>query len=321
MSVTRSAEGAASPGAALKQAAERLLSSIGSEALTRLFDRPVFIVSAPRAGSTLLFEQLAARDGAWSIGGESHGVFRVFPELRAEDAQCTSGRLAEAHASDAVRTLLPACFACLLRDHRGTPWLAMDSRERPARLCFIEKTPRNALNVPFLRAVWPGARFIYLQRDAPDNIASLIEAWRHGLQSGRFVTFRDLPGWDREAWCFLLPRGWQALAGQSLAEIAAFQWQAGNDTLLDDLVGVPPGDRLVITYDELVTDSAAALRRACRFAGVDDDLPDRLSLPPSRTVLTAPARDKWLAHRDAIEALLPDLEETSRRMREFAGGG
>ena len=36
------------------------------------FDRPIFIVSSPRSGTSLLFETLAQSPGLLTIGGESH---------------------------------------------------------------------------------------------------------------------------------------------------------------------------------------------------------------------------------------------------------
>ena len=41
------------------------------------FDRPMFIVSSPRAGSSLLFETLAQAPGLWTIGGEGHARVRT----------------------------------------------------------------------------------------------------------------------------------------------------------------------------------------------------------------------------------------------------
>jgi hypothetical protein len=38
------------------------------------FDRPVFIVSTPRSGSTLLFETLAQAPSLFTVGDESHGL-------------------------------------------------------------------------------------------------------------------------------------------------------------------------------------------------------------------------------------------------------
>lgn len=271
-------------------------------------------MSAPRAGSTLLYEQLSALAGIWSIGGESHGIFRAFPELRAEDVALISGRLDERHAKDEIRLLLPACFACLLRDHAANYWLTMNPR--PAPVCFLEKTPRNALNIPFLTKVFPRARFIYLQRDPRENIASLIEAWQFGLERGRFVTFRDLPGWDRPGWCFLLPRGWQALIGRPLAEIAAFQWRASNDCIIDDLAALPATQHVAVSYRDLVNDCAETFKRLCRFAGIDEQAPGHMAL--SRTTLTPPAADKWKKYETEIEALLPSLEKTAARMQAFS---
>ncbi|MGA9827371.1 MAG: aspartyl/asparaginyl beta-hydroxylase domain-containing protein, partial [Rhodanobacteraceae bacterium] len=43
------------------------------------FDRPVFIVSPPRSGSTLLFETLARAPDLYTVGGESHGRMEKLP--------------------------------------------------------------------------------------------------------------------------------------------------------------------------------------------------------------------------------------------------
>jgi hypothetical protein len=309
------------PGQPLLTAAHELLQRLTPAAIHSILQEPVFIVSAPRSGSTALFGLLASRAGFHTIGGESHGVLRAFPTLRAEDADLTSGRLGRIHVDADVRRLLPACFLCLLRDHRGKPYLDMAAEQRPARVRFLEKTPRNALNIPFLLEVFPEARFIFLYRDPRENIASIIEAWRHGLESGRFVTFRDLPGWDRPAWCFLLPPGWREMTGKSLAEIAAFQWRASNDTIIDDLTRLPQARRMAVAYRELVADPRRTVKKLCRFAGISDDVaPDR-QLPLSRTVLTPPHPEKWRRHAAEIARLMPSIAATCDRIREFAEAG
>ena len=38
------------------------------------FDRPVFLISSPRSGSTFLFETLARAKDVYTIGDESHGL-------------------------------------------------------------------------------------------------------------------------------------------------------------------------------------------------------------------------------------------------------
>ena len=45
------------------------------------FDRPVFILAAPRSGSTLLFETLAHSTTLWTIGGEGHEIIEGIESL------------------------------------------------------------------------------------------------------------------------------------------------------------------------------------------------------------------------------------------------
>jgi LPS sulfotransferase NodH len=266
---------------------------------------PVIVVSAPRSGSTLLFEQLSSRPGIWTIGGESHGVFRAFPHLQAENAQLDSGCLLASHADEDTVDAFRRCMAFLLRNHNGEPWIAMRPEDRPSNVTLLEKTPRNALNVPFLLQVFPGARFIYLYRDARATIASLVEAWQIGLKTGRFVTFRDLPGWDRAAWCFLLPRGWRNLTGKTLFDIAAFQWAACNDKLLDDLEMIDDGRCTAVAYEELTAAPSGTLQRLAEFANVDDrgSFAGSRPLSLSRTTLSPPHPNKWRRWEQEIEAL------------------
>ena len=144
--------------------------------LKRLFHRPVIIVSAPRCGSNLLFEQLAKHSGLWTLGGESHAELMAFGHLRGENPQLDSGRLFATHADVATREVLRAAFVNRLQNSQGIRFLDMAPACRPLQIRFLEKTPRNALNIPFLLKVFPDARFVFLYRDARQNVASLVEA-------------------------------------------------------------------------------------------------------------------------------------------------
>src|SRR6266853_5633323 len=121
---------------------------------------PVFIVSAPRSGSSMLFELLARSPDVWTVGGESHAIIESLPKLDPIARGYDSNRLTEADADpDSVRELQNA-FYCQLRDHDGR--LVSTSR---GGVRMLEKTPKNALRVPFLAAAFPGARFIFLYRE------------------------------------------------------------------------------------------------------------------------------------------------------------
>jgi hypothetical protein len=301
----------------LLAAAQAATAHFSAERTGALLRQPTIIVSAPRSGSNLLFERMSQIRGFWTIGAESHAIFAAFPHLYAENANLDSGSLHRSHANEGTCRGVRACFLFLMRNHRGVPYIRIPAAQQPPEVCLLEKTPRNALNIPFLLEVFPGARFIFLHRDARENVASIIEAWEVGLKTGRFVTFRNLPEWDRPAWCFLLPPGWRSMVGKSLPEIAAFQWSASNNIILDHLTHLPTTRWLSVDYAQLVAAPGETLRRLCHFAGVDvteNDLP-AAPLPLSRTTLTAPHPHKWKRHEQAIRGFAPALEVTEERVR------
>ncbi|MFC3051575.1 sulfotransferase family protein [Kordiimonas pumila] len=304
----------------LISAARRATSGLSAGDVLNMLASPVIILSAPRSGSTLLFEQLAQHDPFWTIGGESHAVFRAFPHLKAENAELDSMTLTAAHADDATSDAMRRCFLYLLRSQQGVPYLALPPAHRPPAFCFLEKTPRNALNIAFLLKVFPRARFLYLHRDPRQTVSSLIEAWTVGLQTGRFVTFRDLPGWPLPAWCFVLPRGWQNMAGKPLAEIAAFQWAASNLAIMEGLKGLDRSRFTTLAYDQFIRDPKGALASATEALGVQvhgTQAPAAGALPLSRTTLSQPHAEKWRRHEAEIMALMPMLSSVMEQIEAF----
>jgi hypothetical protein len=271
------------------------------------FARPVFIVSPPRSGSSLLFETLAKAPNLYTIGSESHAIFEGMPQLNIAAHGYASNRLDAAAATPEVVAELRDRFRRRLVNREGKPPVAESVR-------ILEKTPKNALRVPFIERVFPQPHFVYLYRDVRETLASMIEAW----QSGRFVTYPELPGWRGPPWSLLLVPGWRELADKPVAEIVAAQWQATTHLLLDDLA-VLPADRITVArYDALLADPQAEISRLCAATGLAWDQSLRGELPASQHTLSAPAPDKWRKHEREIEALLPGLAETIDRAKRFA---
>ena len=190
-----------------------------------------------------------------------------------------------------------------------------DGKPAPAQAVrMLEKTPKNSLRIPFLRAVFPQAKFVYLYRDVRQTLASMIEAWN----SGQFRMYPQLPGWTTPPWSLLLTEGWRNLIGKPLREIVAAQWQSVTDRLLDDLQEVPETDRCVARYDALIADPAAEIARLCRALDFAWDRPLEATLPPARHTLSPPDADKWRRHQADIEAVLPQIAATVDRASEFA---
>src|SRR5258705_10062216 len=127
------------------------------------------------------------------------------PQLNIAASGYASNRLDAAAATPEVIAELRARFGRRLIDRERKPSASPQVR-------LLEKTPKNALRVPFLLHAFPQARFIYLYRDIRETLASMLEAW----SSGRFETYPELPGWRGPPWSLLLTPGWRALAGKPL---------------------------------------------------------------------------------------------------------
>jgi len=272
------------------------------------FDRPIFIVSSPRSGSTLLFETLRRAPGLASIGGESHRLMEMIPAVSPASHGWESNRLAAADATHDVARLLRERFAEALMDRDGAPVAAW-----PARM--LEKTPKNALRIPFLAAAFPEAHFVYLYRDPRPTLASMIEAW----SSGGFRTYPQLPGWTGLPWSLLLTPGWRELIGAPLNQIVARQWAETTRILLDDLAALPPERRLTIRYERFVAAPQAEISALCQSLGLGWDQVLGAALPIARHTVSAPSAEKWRTHQAAIEAVAPIIEAQDRRARALLG--
>lgn len=266
------------------------------------FDRPVFIVSPPRSGSTLLFETLARAPDLFTVGGESHGRVEGMPELHPSARGFESNRLGIEAATPAVIAQLRERFNEALRDRNGAAAPA-------GRVRMLEKTPKNALRIPFLREAFPEAQFIYLYRDPREVLSSMIEAWN----SGRFRTYPNMPDWGSPAWSLVLVPGWRDLRGKPLHEIVAHQWESATRIMLDDLASVPGQQVSSIRYDAFLANPGVEIKRLCRERDLTWDVELEAQLPHSRHTVSAPSADKWRRHEREIEAVLPLIEATRKR--------
>jgi uncharacterized protein (TIGR03032 family) len=141
----------------------------------------------------------------------------------------------------------------------------------------------------------------------------MLDAWR----SEKFVTYRDLPGWDGPPWSLLLTPGWRELSGKPLAEIVAAQWSSATRYLLDDLEQLSPDRWCVAGYDALIHDPQQEVERLAKFLEIDWDRTLTAPLPLSRTTLTAPNREKWKRNSDDLKVALPLVSDIAERARNL----
>lgn len=269
----------------------------------RLIKRPIFLVSSPRSGSSLLFLTLARSPDVHTIGGESHALLESIPGLHPRSLGWTSNRLDRTNATPFVRSEVSRRLFAAMRDR--------DGRAPRGPAVLLEKTPKNALRIPFFDAIYRDARFLYLYRDPRETLSSMIEAW----SSGSFRTYPQLPGWRGTPWSLLLVPGWRDLAQLPLADIVAHQWAATTTILLDDLEAIAD-DRIVSTdYADIVATPQHSVATLCAGLGIGWDVALGDSLPLSPTVVSQPKPDKWRDNAVEIERVWPIVAAVDARAR------
>lgn len=271
------------------------------------FDRPIFIVSTPRSGSTLLYETLEQAPGLYSTGYESHGLIESVRGLAPSAKGWASNRLDVDDATAERAEELAAQFYRNLSDR--------DGNAARGRIRMLEKTPKNAVRVPFFNAVWPDAKFIYLYRDVRETLYSMMEAWR----SGGFRTY-PLPGWRGPPWSMLLVPGWQRLNGMQLPQIVAHQWAITTDTLISDLEKLDAERIYMVDYATFLASPQQETQRLAAAVGLSWDRALGDALPLSKTTVSKPSRDKWRRIEPIIDSIWPIVERADARARRFLEG-
>ena len=300
----------------------------------------VVLLGAPRSGTTVLFDTLGRSSRLWSLGQESHGVLEgpFHPSvrgwesnaLRAEDLDAaTAGRL----RGEFLRRAQPGTVWRRRegRRERGSPGGAVErlgyfadrvgaaAARWTAGVRLLEKTPKNCLRIPFLRALFPGARFVFLRRDGRPTVSSLMDGWR---KEGVYETYEvpeplAVAGYGGKRWCFLLQPGWRKVARAPLEEVCAEQWAVCAETLLAELPALRRDGVLhELAYEDLVRDPRPALEGILRFLG----LPWEEAILPGGTLpvvnaVTPPDPEKWRKHNGAaVERVLPRLAAAQRAL-------
>ncbi len=282
------------------------------------FKDPVFVVAAPRSGSTMLFEALQKNKDFWTIGDESQREIESIPVLHPANRGFDSNELVAEDYTPQIGALLMDAFMSRLQNAAGSGYLQTPAEFRPSSVRFLEKTPKNSLRIPFFRQMFPGAKFIFLHREAAQNIGSMIDAWL----SQKFVTYDNLPGWDGPRWSLLLPPEWRSMRGRSLPEIVAWQWAQTNERIMDELSKLPRADWTHISYESLLGNPGDALQALCQFAeipyGPRMQAIANDGFPLSRYTLTAPNEHKWRRHENDIKSVASLYSATEKRISELA---
>ena len=222
-------------------------------------------------------------------------------------------------AGSSVSSALPQQGLNLARSVVRVQNALLPSR-KTAPIRLLEKTPENCLRLPFLTALLPDVRIIYLTRDGRSNINSLIQGWKqpHLFPGYQVPEPLRIPGYARERWAFTLIPGWRELASSPLEEICAWQWVRCNEAVLvhqEQSRGSAP--YLNVRYEGLISDPSLVLARIASFLQIDfgKDLAHFAQHLPQINVVSAPRQQKWREqNREAIGRILPLIEPMMERL-------
>lgn len=275
-----------------------------------LLDRPIIVLGCNRSGTTLLFNNLSAHPGTWSLYIESQEIFyRHYP------IQENTGDEVTTPPPDRVAEDIRAYFLEkshnkeIFKDRSLLRLIPRKLLQRPAArlykhppLRLVEKTPANCFRIPLLTGLFPDARFLFLIRRGEDVVSSLMEGWKNWSGTGTGA-------WTYTRWHYLVPPGWQAWRHRPLQEICAFQWVEANRAAWEGLNRLAQGRFMALRHEDLMADPPAAYRKILEFCGLRssawfDTVIGRIGRRVFTTGGSAPRPEKWRTlHEEEVESV------------------
>lgn len=232
----------------------------------------VIIIGAPRSGTNMLRDILTSFDGVgtWPCD-EINYIWRF------SNSRFASDEFPVSLATPKVKGYVNQRFD-YIRKKYSTP-------------IVVEKTCANSLRLPFVDAVLPDAKYIFIYRDGIDATGSAKERWTakldlpYILQKVKYVPKSDLPFyalryfWARAYrlisrqkrvafWGPALSDMQVILRNYTLNEVCAIQWQRCVDKAEDAFSTMPDGKVVRVRYEDFVRQPATELKTIVEFLGI-----------------------------------------------------
>lgn len=235
--------------------------------------QPIIIVGAGRSGTNMLRDSLCSMNGF-----ETWPCDEINYIWRHGNIRHPSDRFTEFEARPEVKQFIVRSFEKLEKVSKAN--------------YVVEKTCANSLKVPFLNAVFPHARYIFIVRDGRDAACSAIQRWKASLElryifkKVRYVPPSDMPYYGiryfmnrlqkllseekRLAfWGPLYPGMMNDLRKDTLLEVCGKQWRECVETAARDLFKLDQSRVYKMQYEHFVKDPAREMKEILRFIGAE----------------------------------------------------
>ncbi len=233
--------------------------------------KPIIIIGAPRSGTNMLRDVLTSFVGicTWPCD-EINYIWRH------GNIRYPSDEIPVERATPAIKNYIRRHFADIRKEYNVD--------------VVVEKTCANSLRVPFVDAVVPDAKYIFIYRDGIDATGSAKERWTAALDISyildkvRFVPKLDLPyyglrylwarlyrSFSREKrlafWGPALDDMQAILRNHTLNGVCAIQWQRCVDKAEQAFAAMPADKVVRICYEDFVLKPVQELTRILEFMG------------------------------------------------------
>jgi len=278
------------------------------------FEKPIFIISPPRSGSTFLFDCLVQFKELFHISYEADLIWwKHFPYSR---LNLTSDYIDEDEASNhnihaLKRSLRARASLNMLKLNKRWSHIPCHLGLKP--ICFIDKTISNCFHLDFINKAFPDAQFIFLLRDPRAVISSMMEGWEHSFQKPQLTReLKKIENRSIENWSYPAAPNWQNIVTEPLATICAWSWKQHIEYPMK-FFKKHDKNVTILRYEDLTTDTFKTLKQLSVTLGLTmtEAVEKYLDAPAiSRTTVSAPQKDKWKVNNKAeIESIIPMISE------------
>jgi len=230
---------------------------------------PVFILGTGRSGTTVLGIVLSMHRDVGFLNEPKalwHSIYPGEDLIGSYSCDSASYRLNAGDVTDSCGNWARRIYAA---------YLAITFSQR-----VVDKYPELIFRVPFVREIFPDAKFIFLVRNGWDTCAS-IEGWSNRFGKVAGVETHDWWGANRRKWCLLVeqlipehpdlaPHADAMHTWTNHTDMAAVEWivtMRQGIKLLEQY----PGNVMKVDYEKLCADPRQQLMNVMNFCGLRND--------------------------------------------------
>ena len=274
---------------------------------------PIILFGNTRSGTTVVQNVMAAHPEV--VGWYEPNAIWLYPDPRR-----LYDEFDERDATERVKRYIRKRFLAYQRRHGDR--------------IVLEKSPQNILRIPYVRAVFPEATFLYVVRHPLSFMSSVEHKWQRTV-TGRGIVRRlkstpvsQLPYWlgrylrqqfekrvlKRKYLSIWGPKYrdiYKDLENHDLLTVIARQWSECSRKAEQDLARFPDGEVLRLTYEDFVTRPIEYSEQICEHCGLE--MTDEIVQAANASV-KADRLDKWQRFDpQELARILPEIKDEMLR--------